>query len=144
MPKRRDVVAEQLRELADDIDELWRAVTRDPQKEARRERAWTILSGAAGVAATMAVRRALVKLWPILTGETPPIPRPGQPATTAAPAQAQPPPQGESGVAQAEPSVGGSETRAPAEPQPQHGESGLSQAEGPTESIATGSQTAER
>jgi hypothetical protein len=72
MPKRRDVVAEQLRELADDLENLWRAATRDPKKEARRERTWTIVSGALAAASTMASRRLLAKLWPILTGERPP------------------------------------------------------------------------
>jgi hypothetical protein len=72
MPKRRDVIAEQFRELADDLESLWRAATRDPKKEARRERAWTILSGALAAASTMASRKLLAKLWPILTGEQPP------------------------------------------------------------------------
>jgi hypothetical protein len=72
MPKRRDVVADQLRELADDLESLWRAATRDPKKEARRERTWTIVSGALAAASTMASRRLLAKLWPILTGERPP------------------------------------------------------------------------
>jgi hypothetical protein len=77
MPKRRDVVAEQLRSLADDLENLWRAATRDPNKEARRERAWTVVSGVAAAAATMASRKLLAKLWPILTGETPPSGRGG-------------------------------------------------------------------
>ena len=72
MPNRRDAVAEQLRELADDLENLWRAATRDPKKEARRERAWMMLSGALSVAATMASRKLLARLWPILTGELPP------------------------------------------------------------------------
>ena len=72
MPKRRDVVAEQLKALADDLEALWRAATRDPKAEARRERAWTILSGALAAASTMAARKVVARLWPILTGETPP------------------------------------------------------------------------
>jgi hypothetical protein len=72
MPNRRDAVAEQLRELADDLENLWRAATRDPKKEARRERIWMMVSGALGVASTMASRKLLAKLWPILTGEMPP------------------------------------------------------------------------
>ncbi len=75
MPKRREVVAEQLRELADDLDDLWKALTRDPAAEKRKERAWTLLTGAIGAAATMASRRAVTKLWPILTGEQPLMPR---------------------------------------------------------------------
>ncbi len=74
MPNRRDVVAEQLRALADDLENLWHAATRDPKKEARRERAWAIFSGALGVASTVAARKIVVKIWPILTGERPPSP----------------------------------------------------------------------
>lgn len=77
MAKRRDLVAEQLQQLADDLEELWRAATRDPAAERRRERGWALLSGALGIASTMATRRLLAKLWPILTGEQAPIPRPG-------------------------------------------------------------------
>ena len=79
MPKRRDVVAEQLRQVADDLEELWKALTRDPAVEERKRRGWTIFAGALGAVATMATRRALAKLWPILTGERPPV----GPASTA-------------------------------------------------------------
>jgi len=84
MPKRKDVVAEQLHELADDLEDLWKALTRDPAVEKRKERIWTLLTGALGVAATMGSRRVIAKLWPILTGEQPPTPRSaGQPAPPA-------------------------------------------------------------
>ncbi len=78
MPKRTDVVAEQLGALADDLENLWRAVTRDPAKEARRARLWTILSAALAAAATIGARRLVAKIWPILTGEQPPTPRGAQ------------------------------------------------------------------
>ena len=84
MASRKDVVAEQLHQLADDLDELWKALTRDPAVEKRKERAWTLLVGVLGAAATMASRRAVAKLWPILTGEQPP--------TQKTPAQAAPQP----------------------------------------------------
>ena len=76
MARRRDVVAEELRQLADDLEELWKALTRDPKVEQRKQRAWTVIAGISGAAATMATRRALAKLWPILTGEQPPVPAP--------------------------------------------------------------------
>jgi hypothetical protein len=79
MPKRRDVVAEQLHELADDLEDLWRALTRDPKTERRKERGWTLLVGVLGAGATMASRRLVAKVWPILTGEQPPTARPAQP-----------------------------------------------------------------
>jgi hypothetical protein len=75
MPKRRDVMAEELTTLADDLERLWRAATRDPKKEARRERTWMILSGVLSAASTMAARQIAARLWPILTGETPPTPK---------------------------------------------------------------------
>ena len=75
MPKRKDVIAEELSTLADDLERLWRAATHDPKKEARRERMWTIVSGVLSVASTMAARRIAAKVWPILTGEDPPTPK---------------------------------------------------------------------
>jgi hypothetical protein len=72
MTNRRDLVVEQLRALADDLEELWKAATRDPAAEKRKQRGWVLLTGALGAVATMASRRALAKLWPILTGEPPP------------------------------------------------------------------------
>jgi hypothetical protein len=83
MAKRRNVVAEQLSALADDLEGLWRAATRDPKSEARRERAWTILSGVLSAASTMAARKVAARVWPILTGEAPP-------SGTARPKQPQP------------------------------------------------------
>ena len=75
MANRRDLVVEQLRALADDLEELWKAATRDPAAEQRKQRGWVLLTGALGAVATMASRKALAKLWPILTGEPPPVPK---------------------------------------------------------------------
>jgi hypothetical protein len=75
MPKRRDVVLEQLGELKVDLQALWVALTADPKKEARKERAWTILAGILGAAATIAARRTTAKAWATLTGEPPPTPQ---------------------------------------------------------------------
>jgi hypothetical protein len=72
MANRRDLVVEQLRALADDLEELWKAATRDPAEERRKQRGWMLLTGALSAVATMASRKALAKLWPILTGEPPP------------------------------------------------------------------------
>jgi len=69
---RKDVVMQQLTQLADDLEELWKAATRDPAVEQRKQRAWTIFAGVLGAVAAMASRRAVAKLWPILTGEQPP------------------------------------------------------------------------
>jgi hypothetical protein len=72
MASRKEVVGQQLHQLAHDLEELWKAATRDPAVEQRKQRTGTIFAGALGVAATMASRRALAKLWPLLTGEQPP------------------------------------------------------------------------
>jgi hypothetical protein len=72
MANRRDLVVEQLRALADDLEQLWKAATRDPSAEKRKQRGWMLLTGALGAASTMASRKAIAKLWPILTGEPPP------------------------------------------------------------------------
>jgi hypothetical protein len=76
MPSRRDLVAEQLEELRQDLRDLWTALVVDPKKQARKERAWSILAGALGAAGTIAARRATAKAWAVLTGERPPTARP--------------------------------------------------------------------
>jgi hypothetical protein len=78
MPKRSEVVAEQLGELRQDLRDLWVALRADPKKEARKERAWSIFVGALGAAATMVARRATTKVWAVLSGEPPPTPQPAQ------------------------------------------------------------------
>jgi hypothetical protein len=87
MANRKDVVAEQLHQLADDLEELWRALTRDPKVERRKERGWTLLVGVLGAASTMASRRLVTKAWTILTGEQPPTARPVQPPRRPEPAE---------------------------------------------------------
>jgi hypothetical protein len=72
LARRRELVVRQLHTLADDLEELWKAATRDPVVEQRKERGWILLTGALGVVSAMASRKALAKLWPILTGEPPP------------------------------------------------------------------------
>ena len=72
LPRRRELVVRQLHALADDLEDLWRAATRDPAVEQRKERGWILLTGALGAVSAMASKKALAKLWPILTGEPPP------------------------------------------------------------------------
>ena len=84
MPSRRDVVTEQLEELHTDFEALWVALTRDPKKEARKERAWTIFAGAVGAAAALAAHKTAAKIWGLLTGEVPPPQRPRRPPQKAA------------------------------------------------------------
>lgn len=84
---RRELVVEQLRALADDLEGLWKAATRDPAAERRKQRQWILLTGALGALSTMASRKALAKLWPILTGEPLPSMAPPRPE----PHKAEPP-----------------------------------------------------
>jgi len=78
MPNRRDVVVEQLDELKTDLDALWVALTHDPKKEARKERAWTIFAGILGAVAAIGARKVAARAWGILTGEPPPAPQAGR------------------------------------------------------------------
>jgi hypothetical protein len=72
MPTRPDVVEEQLKELGQDLNGLWAALTRDPKKEAWSRRMWRAVCKASTVAATMAARRMAGRTWKVLTGEPPP------------------------------------------------------------------------
>jgi hypothetical protein len=82
MPNRRDVVVEQLGDLKTDLDALWVALTRDPKKEARKERAWTIFAGILGAVAAIGARKVATRAWDILTGEPPPGPQAQGPRRT--------------------------------------------------------------
>jgi hypothetical protein len=72
MPSRSDVLLENLDELQQDLRDLWHGLTRDPEKEVWKQRAWTALSGVFAAVAALAARRVATKLWGILTGEVPP------------------------------------------------------------------------
>src|SRR5207253_6291228 len=75
MPSRTNVLLSNLEELQQDLLDLWRTLTRDPAKEARKERAWTILAGVFTAVGAIAARKAAAKAWGILTGEAPPTAR---------------------------------------------------------------------
>ena len=72
MPEKREVVAQQLRELAEDLKGLRDALVQDPKEQARRERAWRILYGVSTALFTIASRQAAARAWGVLTGERPP------------------------------------------------------------------------
>jgi hypothetical protein len=91
--KRRHLVAQQLRVLADDLEELWKAATRDPAAERRKQRGWILLTGALGAASTMASRKLMSKLWPILTGE--PVPSVAPPSSPPRAREPEPEPEPE-------------------------------------------------
>jgi hypothetical protein len=80
MAKRSDMLVSNLEELQQDLTDLWRTLTRDPAKEARKERAWTILAGVFTAVGAIVARKAAARVWGILTGEVAPIVKQTQPA----------------------------------------------------------------
>jgi hypothetical protein len=72
MPSKNEVVAEQLAEIRQDLRDLWTALSKDPQEQARKERMWSLLAGGLAAAATMGARLAATKIWTRVTGEAPP------------------------------------------------------------------------
>jgi hypothetical protein len=71
----RAALAEDLRALADDFKRL----LEDPKKRKKKERMWGLLQGAIALGTTVAARRLAMKAWSFLTGEQPPVRRPGPP-----------------------------------------------------------------
>jgi hypothetical protein len=71
-PRKRDLATDDLKRLRDDVFALFNTLTKDPKKEARKQRAWGMLFGALSAGFAMAGRQAMNRAWPILTGETPP------------------------------------------------------------------------
>ena len=74
---RRKAVAEDLRAIAEDLRSLLESATTDPKERQRKERRWSALQGAVGIAASIVARRLAIKLWGILTGEHAPVVGPG-------------------------------------------------------------------
>jgi hypothetical protein len=72
MPTKSAVVSQQLGALGEDVKQLWVAITADPKREARKQRAWSIVSGILAAAATIVARRGAARVWAIVTGEQPP------------------------------------------------------------------------
>jgi len=67
------MLAANLEELQQAFSDLWRSLTRDPAKEARKERAWTIFAGVFTAVGAIVARKAAGKVYGILTGELPPL-----------------------------------------------------------------------
>jgi hypothetical protein len=72
MATRRDVAAEQIRGLTEDLKRLAQAVSHDPKKQARKERGWRILNTVSTVVFTLVARRVAARVWGVVTGERPP------------------------------------------------------------------------
>jgi peptidoglycan hydrolase CwlO-like protein len=72
MPTKNEVVSEQLEEIRQDLRDLWVALRHDPKKQKRKERMWSLFSGALAAGATMVARQAATKIWTRVTGEPTP------------------------------------------------------------------------
>jgi hypothetical protein len=72
MPDRRELVAQELRQLAADLRSLATTLSRDPKKQARKERRYNLLLAALSAVFALAARRLVTKAWGVLTGEPPP------------------------------------------------------------------------
>lgn len=72
MPRRRDVAAEELTNLLDDVKSLATTLANDPKEQARKQRLWQLLYGGLSAATALVARRFAIKTWGILTGEVPP------------------------------------------------------------------------
>ena len=72
MPTKSEVVTEQLDQIRQDFRDLWTALRTDPKKQKRKEKAWSLLSGALLTGATLGARQAATKIWTRVTGELPP------------------------------------------------------------------------
>lgn len=55
------------------VSELAWRVGRDPRKEARLQRRWSLLQIALGAAFALAARRVAERAWVVMTGEEPPL-----------------------------------------------------------------------
>jgi hypothetical protein len=75
MPNRTDLLVSNLEELQQDLRDLWQTLTRDPGKQARKERAWTVVAGVFTAVGGIVARKAAARVWGILTGEVAPIVR---------------------------------------------------------------------
>lgn len=58
--------------VGQEIQDLAWTVGRDDQREAKLRRRWRMLQAALGIAATVAGRKAAVRVYYLLTGEPPP------------------------------------------------------------------------
>jgi hypothetical protein len=100
----REALTEDLRAFAEDV----RRFLEDPKKRERKERAWRMLEASIALGLSLAARQVAMKLWPLLTGEKPPVRRPGPPPkmteTPRSPATPSP---------TTEPSMPGAEAAAP-------------------------------
>jgi hypothetical protein len=75
MESKRELAKEQLERLGQELQGLYDVLTKDPKKEQRRERAWAMLYGVTSAGFALVARRVLMRVWPILTGEAPPMAR---------------------------------------------------------------------
>jgi hypothetical protein len=72
MSAKKEALAQELNDLAQDLKTLLHTLTSDPKEQARKERRWRILYTALSAVAALGARRVATHAWGILTGEQPP------------------------------------------------------------------------
>jgi hypothetical protein len=72
MPSKSDLLADELRTLADDMKQVLVTLRTDPKEQRNKELQWRLLYG--GLSAVFAVvgRKLATRAWHVLTGEQPP------------------------------------------------------------------------
>lgn len=75
MPSKNEVLAEELRTLADDLKQVYVTVTTDPKEQRRKELQWRLLYGGLSAVFAVVARKLAAKGYGILTGEEPPTKR---------------------------------------------------------------------
>jgi hypothetical protein len=73
--KTEDKVRSAIARVGDGLSEKAWTLGRDAKAEKRKRIAWGVLQGALGAIATIGARRAVSRVWGVLTGEQPPARR---------------------------------------------------------------------
>ena len=87
MPAKSDVLAQELRTLADDMKQLLVTLKTDPKEQRKKELRWRLLYGGLSAVFAVAGRRVATRAWQVLTGEEPPTKRAPQPQQQPAPTE---------------------------------------------------------
>src|SRR5207244_2627938 len=75
MPSKTDLLADELRTLADDMKQVLVTLKTDPNAQRKKELRWRVLYGGLSAVFAIAGRKLATRAWRILTGEEPPTKR---------------------------------------------------------------------
>jgi hypothetical protein len=73
--KTEEKVRSAIARVGEELSQRAWTVGRDAKAEKRKRVAWGVLQGALGAIATIGARRAVSRVWGVLTGEQPPAKR---------------------------------------------------------------------